>query len=57
MLAKARMVLPFPEEFKTVDYHPYHDYRKMYFEYCTDSGKSMGPYRRIKYKHGVEVLL
>ena len=52
-----RMVLPFPEEFKKIDFHPDRKYRKMRFEFCTDSGKHMGPFRRIKYKHGVELLL
>ena len=52
-----RMVLPFPKEFMQIKFHSHPEYRKMTFEYCTDSGKSTGPFRRIKYKHGVEVLL
>ena len=52
-----RMVLPFPEAFKHIEYHPYPEYRRMTFTYCTDSGKSKGRFRRIEYKHGVEVLL
>lgn len=51
-----RIVVPFPKEFKAEDFPSNGEGRRLYFEFCTDSGKTGGPMRRIKYKHGVEVL-
>ena len=51
-----RIVLPFPPKFKAEDFSTRRVDRIMRFEFCTDSGKHGGPIRRIKYKHGVEVL-
>ena len=51
-----RIVVPFPKAFKREDFHPNSEYSKLYFEFSTDSGKPSGPYRHIKYKHGVKVL-
>lgn len=52
-----RIVVPFPKVFKKEDFHANARYRVMYFEFLTDSGKKGGPYRLIKYKHEVKVLL
>ena len=46
-----RIVVPFPAEFKREDFWKQ---SMMRFEFCTDSGKPSGPYRTIKYKHGVK---
>ena len=47
-----RIVVPFPAEFKREDFWKQ---SMMRFEFSTDSGKPSGPYRTIKYKHGVKV--
>ena len=49
-----RIVVPFPAEFKREDFWKQ---SMMRFEFSTDSGKPSGPYRTIKYKHGVKVTL
>ena len=51
-----RIVVPFPKEFKKEDFNPNGEYSSLHFEFGTDSGKPDGPYRNIKYKHGVKVL-
>ena len=51
-----RIVVPFPPKFKAEDFQPARVGGTMYFEFSTDSGKSGGPMRRIKYKHPVKVL-
>lgn len=48
-----RIVVPFPRDFKREDFSQYSELR---FEFSTDSGKPSGPFRTIKYKHGVKVL-
>ena len=48
-----RIVVPFPAAFKRDDFWPQ---SMMRFDFCTDNGKPSGPYRRIKYKHGVKVV-
>ena len=48
-----RIVVPFPAAFKREDFW---QGSVLHFEFCTDSGKPSGPYRRIKYKHGVKVV-
>ena len=55
--APARIVVPFPERFKREDFPSNEASRCLYFEFCTNSGKPGSPIRRIKYKHGVNVLL
>lgn len=55
--APARIVVPFPERFKREDFPSDEASRCLYFEFCTNSGKPGSPIRRIKYKHGVNVLL
>jgi len=49
-----RIVVPFPADFKREDFWKQ---SMMRFEFSTDSGKPSGPYRTIKYKHGVKVTL
>ena len=43
---------PFPADFKREDFC---QRSMMRFEFSTDSGKPSGPFRTIKYKHGVKV--
>ena len=50
-----RIVVPFPSRFKKEDFFPTAPHGRLYFEFSTDSGKPGGPFRTIKYKHGVEV--
>ncbi len=51
-----RIVVPFPDSFKREDLDS-NGLSVLRFEFCTDSGKRQGPLRRIKYKHGVKVLM
>ena len=48
----AKVAAPFPAEFKREDFC---QRSMMRFEFSTDSGKPSGPFRTIKYKHGVKV--
>ena len=48
--------VPFPKRIKKEDFNPDSEYSRLHFEFSTDSGKKGGPYRHIKYKHGVKVL-
>ena len=50
-----RIVVPFPPSFKRGDFHPNPEMSRLHFDFCTDSGKHGGPFRRIKYKHTVLV--
>ena len=51
-----RIVVPFPKRIKKKYFNPNNEYSSLYFEFSTNSGKPSGPYRHIKYKHGVKVL-
>ena len=50
----AKVAAPFPADFKSEDFC---QRSMMRFEFSTDSGKPSGPFRTIKYKHGVKVAL
>ena len=50
-----RIVVPFPPNIKREYFHPNPSLRKLYVEFHTDSGKRSGPFRVIRYKHGIQV--
>ena len=52
-----RIVVPFPKNFKKEDFHPNPQLRTPSVAFNTNSGKPSGPYRTIRYKHDVKVLI
>ncbi len=51
--SSSRIIIPFPKEFLSIDFHSQASYRLLYFELSSRGGNADGKRHMTKYKHGV----